>query len=153
MIGRNLMPALGWLAVLALAPMAAAASSVRPGAPDAETSWTPRPGDMSVRWRSTAGEGEIVFDIEGQTDPGVTSWRPPSAVGVGSILTYTFHNLPPGQHCFRIWSRGGPQGLRSGLPSAFTCSVLGAASDGLPAVSAPIRCKELACTWRGSLTH
>ena len=153
MFGRNLMQALGWLAVLVVAPIAAAASSVRPGAPDAETSWSPGPGDVSVRWRNTAGEGGMVFDIEGQIDAGVTSWRPPSAAGVGSAVTYTFHNLPPGQHCFRIWSRVGPQRRRSGLPSAFTCSVLGAANDGHPATPAPMRCKELACAWRGSPTH
>ena len=108
------------LAVVGVASPAAA----RPGAPNSESSWSPAPGAMTIRWRNTADEGGIVFDIEGQTDAGIANWALPGGVGLGAFATFTFANLAPGPHCFRIWSRVGPQGLRSGEPSAFTCTVV-----------------------------
>ena len=121
---RSFRPALA-AGALALTVIAAASpAAARPGTPNSEASWSPAPGLVTVRWQNTANEGGIVFDIEGQTDRSVANWAPPGGVGMGSIVSYTFANLSPGQHCFRVWSRKGVQGERSDQPSAFTCATV-----------------------------
>lgn len=121
----------------------------RPGTPDQVASWSPARGVVIVQWRNTANEHGVVYDIEGRYDPSVANFNA-GPIPMRGAVSYRFNNLHAGNHCFRIWSRVGAQGLRSEEPSAFSCTVVNETGPGTPASLAQV-CNEPVCGSLGTI--
>ena len=120
------------LVVLALATLVAAspvAARERPGTPSHVAMTLAGPDRLRMTWINTRRVGQdggfterTYFDVEGQTDPS----RPEFGANpiLGQTVTYDIAGLAAGRHCFRAWSREGPNGVRSEVPSAWACGTV-----------------------------
>jgi hypothetical protein len=95
-----------------------------PGTPNQEKAIAISPTAVRLRWNNTASEGNVYFDIEGQTDPSIANFGPYSRYrDHPQQIEREITGLSTGrQHCFRMWARVGANGCRSKLPSAWACA-------------------------------
>lgn len=105
------------------ASSAVAGQCEEPGTPNHEKATALNPNEVRLDWNNTASESNVYFDIEGKNDPSLGSVAGPNNNGRNHPVTYTVRGLRPhAEHCFRMWARVGPNGCRSGLPSAWACA-------------------------------
>jgi hypothetical protein len=94
-----------------------------PGTPNQERATAVSPNSIRLDWNNTASEGNIFFDIEGQSDPSIANFGPFNA-GRNKPVSYTVGGLATNrQHCYRMWARVGNNGCRSKVPSAWACAM------------------------------
>jgi hypothetical protein len=102
----------------------------RPGTPIHLSATPVDPHTVRLYWENTNSTSNTsatvttYFDIEGSKgDPSVANIV--AALGFHEAMSYDVTNLAMGrQHCFRVWSRESPNGIRSELPTAWSCANL-----------------------------